>query len=55
MIQFGYAALFVVAFPLAPLLALLNNYVEIRVDSYKVLHNTARPIPCGAQDIGALA
>lgn len=54
-IQFGYAALFVVAFPLAPLLALLNNYVEIRVDSYKVLHNTARPIPCGAQDIGALA
>jgi Calcium-activated chloride channel len=51
-IQFGYASLFVVAFPLAPLLALLNNYVEIRVDSFKVLNNVARPIPRGAQDIG---
>lgn len=53
MIQFGYASLFVVSFPLAPLLALLNNYFEIRVDSFKLLHNTSRPVPRKAQDIGA--
>ena len=52
-IQFGYASLFVVSFPLAPLLALINNYFEIRVDSFKLLHNTARPVPRKAQDIGA--
>jgi hypothetical protein len=51
-IQFGYASLFVVAFPLAPLLALINNYIEIRVDSFKVLFTSARAIPRGAQDIG---
>ncbi len=51
-IQFGYASLFVVSFPLAPLLALINNYFEIRVDSFKLLHNTARPVPRKAQDIG---
>lgn len=29
-ISFGYCTLFVASFPLAPLLALLNNYIEIR-------------------------
>ena len=53
-IQFGYASLFVVAFPLAPLLALINNYFEIRVDSFKLLTNAQRPIPRGAQDMGTL-
>ncbi len=49
---FRYTTLFVVAFPLAPLLALISNFVEIRVDAYKVLHGSLRPIPRGAQDIG---
>lgn len=35
-IQFGYVTLFVVAFPLAPALAFLSNYVEMRVDALKV-------------------
>jgi len=52
MIQFGYSSLFVVAFPLAPLLALANNYVEIRVDAFKLLCQTRRPEPRGAEDIG---
>jgi len=51
-IQFGYASLFVTAFPLAPLLALANNYVEIRVDAYKLLVESKRAEPKGAEDIG---
>ena len=35
-IQFGYVSLFVVAFPLAPLLAFLSMYIELRVDAFKV-------------------
>ena len=51
-IQFGYVTLFVVAFPLAPMLAFVNNYVELRVDAFKLVHNCVRPDPMGAQDIG---
>merc|ERR1719261_786837 len=51
-LQFGYATMFVTAFPLAPLLAVLNNFVEIRVDAYKLLSVTQRPSPKGAEDIG---
>lgn len=52
LVLYGYVTLFVVAFPLAPLLGLINNLVEIRVDSFKLLYNCARPIPQGAQHIG---
>ena len=40
-------------FPLAPLLALLNNWVEIRLDSYKYIVTTRRAVAERAQDIGA--
>lgn len=53
LILYGYVTLFVVAFPLAPLLGLINNIVEIRVDSFKLMHECSRPIPMGAEDIGA--
>ena len=53
-IQFGYVSLFVVAFPLAPLLAFMNNYVELRVDAFKLVRNCCRPDPEGAQDIGTV-
>lgn len=36
LIQFGYVALFSAAFPLAPLLAMINNLVQTRVDAHKV-------------------
>merc|ERR1711871_242151 len=51
-VQFGFASLFVVAFPLAPLLAAINNHVEIRVDAFKLLHLQKRAEPKGAEDIG---
>lgn len=51
-IQFGYVTLFVVAFPLAPLAALLNNIVETRVDATKLIKLTRRPEPRGAANIG---
>jgi hypothetical protein len=50
--QFGFVVLFVVAFPLAPLLAVLNNIVEIRLDAHKILELSRRPIPRGACNMG---
>ncbi|VDO29603.1 unnamed protein product [Onchocerca flexuosa] len=51
-IQFGFVTLFVSAFPLAPLFALLNNIFEIRVDAYKYVVASRRPMPERARDIG---
>jgi hypothetical protein len=45
--------LFVAAFPLAPLCALLNNIVELRLDAYKMITVYQRPTANKAQDIGA--
>ena len=36
-IQYGFITLFVAAFPLAPLFALINNIIEIRLDAYKMV------------------
>ncbi|KAF9940556.1 Anoctamin-7 [Mortierella alpina] len=52
-IQFGFCTLFVIAFPIAPIFALLNNVLEIRVDAYKLLTQHRRPTAQGAQDIGS--
>ena len=51
-IQLGYVILFVVAFPGAPFLAFVSNWISIRVDAEKFLFLTRRPNPQGAQDIG---
>jgi len=51
-VQYGYVTLFVVAFPLSPLCALINNYVEIRLDAKKILTLSQRPKPLGAIGIG---
>jgi len=50
-IEQGYATMFAIAFPLAPLLALANNFVEFRVDSRNLLVNQ-RPIPYPAYGVG---
>ncbi|XP_060694651.1 anoctamin-3 [Hemiscyllium ocellatum] len=51
-LQFGFTTIFVAAFPLAPLLALLNNIIEIRLDAYKFVTQWRRPLPARAMDIG---
>ncbi|CAF1322670.1 unnamed protein product [Rotaria sordida] len=51
-IQFGFITLFVAAFPLAPLFALLNNILEIRFDAWKLLTRYRRPVLHKAANIG---
>eukprot|EP00051_Salpingoeca_urceolata_P006617 m.87502 g.87502 ORF g.87502 m.87502 type:complete len:974 (-) comp14910_c1_seq2:66-2987(-) len=51
-VQFGFVTLFVAAFPLAPLFAFLNNVLEVRVDSKKLVRNMQRPFANRAEGIG---
>lgn len=52
-IQFGFITLFVASFPLAPLLALINNIIEVRVDAWKLTTQFRRPVAAKAHCIGA--
>ncbi|XP_066910588.1 anoctamin-4-like isoform X4 [Clytia hemisphaerica] len=52
-LQYGFVTMFVAAFPLAPLFALINNMVEIRLDASNFIHNFRRPVAERAEDIGA--
>jgi len=47
----GYATMFAIAFPLAPLMAFANNFIEFRVDS-RNLEVNQRPIPYAAYGVG---
>lgn len=51
-IQYGYVVLFCAAFPLLPLMALIEIVLEIRVDAIKICKLTRRPYPDAAEDIG---
>ncbi len=51
-IQYGYVTMFVVAFPLAPALALLNNIFESKVDLFK-LTECRRPRLLQRSNIGS--
>ncbi|KAL7992260.1 hypothetical protein Chor_016516, partial [Crotalus horridus] len=53
-IQFGFVTLFVASFPLAPLFALLNNIIEIRLDAKKFITELRRPVAVRAKDIEQL-
>ena len=53
-IQYGFATIFVAAFPLAPFFAWLNNVIEIRLDASKFIQVFRRPVAHRAQDIGQL-
>lgn len=52
MLQFGFITIFVAAFPLAPLFALLNNWAEVRLDAHKFVCEYRRPVAERAQNIG---
>ncbi|XP_012944219.2 anoctamin-5 [Aplysia californica] len=51
-ILYGFLMLFASSFPLAPLLALVICYVDIRVDAKRMLWWYRRPIAFVAEDIG---
>ncbi|XP_064600079.1 anoctamin-1-like isoform X3 [Liolophura sinensis] len=51
-LQFGFLTLFVAAFPLAPLFALINNIIEIRLDANKFVRDLQRPSAERVKDIG---
>ena len=51
-LMFGYMVLFVVAFPVAPLLGYISNILQIHQFGRSLLFRKQRNIPVGAQDIG---
>ncbi|XP_063835917.1 anoctamin-1 isoform X5 [Ostrinia nubilalis] len=51
-LQYGFVTIFVAAFPLAPLFALINNILEMRLDAKKFLTCYRRPVPQRVTDIG---
>ena len=44
--------LFAAAFPLAPLIALLTNAIDMKVDARRLLWTNRRPVAFRAEDIG---
>ena len=52
MIQFGFVTIFVASFPLAPLFAIINNVLEMRLDARKLLVFYRRPVGQRVRDIG---
>ncbi|CAL8354118.1 unnamed protein product [Lota lota] len=51
-LQFGFITIFVAACPLAPLFALFNNWLEIRLDAHKFVCEYRRPVAERVQNIG---
>jgi Calcium-activated chloride channel len=52
LIQFGYTTLFASAYPLASLVSVAANYVEIRSDLFKLSYLDQRPFPTRSSDLG---
>lgn len=52
-IQFGNLTLFAPVWPLMPLGFLINNWIELRGDFWKLVHESQRPPPTRSQGIGA--
>ena len=51
-LQYSFVTMYITAFPLAPLVALFNNLIEIRVDARKFILQQRRPIAWRAESIG---
>eukprot|EP00088_Acartia_fossae_P029675 TRINITY_DN3055_c0_g1_i1.p1 TRINITY_DN3055_c0_g1~~TRINITY_DN3055_c0_g1_i1.p1 ORF type:complete len:650 (-),score=118.07 TRINITY_DN3055_c0_g1_i1:446-2395(-) len=52
-LQFGHVFLFLSVYPLAALLALINNITEMWADRYKLCRLSSKPRPMCIRDIGA--
>ncbi|EIW72964.1 hypothetical protein TREMEDRAFT_26589 [Tremella mesenterica DSM 1558] len=51
--QFGYVTIWSIVWPLAPVFALLNNYIELRSDALKICKHVRRPIGDRVETIGS--
>jgi len=52
-VQFGFCTLFVMAFPLCPALAIVNNIIEMKVDATNLVRDSQRPDPNGSFGLGS--
>ena len=52
-VQFGFLTMFVTAFPVAPFMAMVSNFIEDRIDGLKLLNDYRRSWPKPAEDIGS--
>ncbi|KAF7313350.1 hypothetical protein HMN09_00490600 [Mycena chlorophos] len=50
--QFGYVVLWSTIWPLAPVMALVNNFFELRSDAFKLTVHVRRPLPLRTDSIG---
>lgn len=50
--QFGYVTMWSTIWPLAPLMAFLNNWFEARGDAFKIVRSCRRPLPQRTETIG---
>ncbi|KEQ78134.1 hypothetical protein M436DRAFT_60067 [Aureobasidium namibiae CBS 147.97] len=51
-VQFGYLAMFGIVYPLMPLGFLINNWIELRGDFFKLISESQRPPPIRSDSIG---
>lgn len=51
--QFGYVTIWSIVWPLAPIFAFINNYVELRADALKLCHHVRRPVGDRVETIGS--
>lgn len=51
--QFGYVTVWSIVWPLAPVFAFINNYVELRTDALKICKHVRRPIGDRVESIGS--
>src|SRR4029434_4996761 len=51
-VKYGVVTLYVASFPLAPVFALLNNIIEIRLDADKFIRDVRKPDAVRAKEIG---
>ncbi|KAK5213239.1 hypothetical protein LTR20_009360 [Exophiala xenobiotica] len=51
-IQFGYLALFSVIWPMTPVSYFINNWIELRGDTFKLTVESRRPNPVRADSLG---
>lgn len=51
--QFGYVTIWSIVWPLAPLSAFINNYLELRTDAVKICKHVRQPVGGRVESIGS--